>query len=58
MNKREAKRRVCADAAVIIRAALNRNESGDMTDAGGPDEKRLTGAFEDLILELVRRGES
>lgn len=57
MNQREAKRRVCADAAVIIRAALNRNQCGDMTDAGGPDEERLTKAYEDLILELVRRGE-
>lgn len=56
MNRREAKRQVCHDAALILENALTTNDHGSLSDLDGPDEDRLDAAWSDLIRELTRRG--
>lgn len=60
MTKQEAKRRICAGAAMILdNGGSNDWLSGDYGDVefSEPDQRRMQEAFEELCAELRRRGE-
>lgn len=57
MNKRDAKRMACNDAAQILRTSIDSGYALDDERLSEEDHAKLTAAMTELVHEMERRGE-